>query len=96
MTGIARFQKDHVLRDVEDRPIARAVLKEGYVFTAGAPFQVVLLMVSMRYTRNPLSVNYYVDGVPYRIPKSISPIRVSVSRGVHNINSFVMEPYHGK
>jgi hypothetical protein len=89
------FLKDHVFRDASNRPIARAVLRDGIDYQPGQPIQVSLLMISAAVP-NPLTLTYYADGYAYHVPPTISSIRVSKSSGRWNINSFVMEPNSGK
>lgn len=88
----SRFQMDHVLRDDSEVPIARVVLKDGFVFEKGKPIPVVILMVANSLNINPLVHTYYADGHPYKVPSDISPIRVTNSQGKKYINSFTLEP----
>jgi len=88
----SRFQMDHVLRDASDVPLARVVLKDGFIFEKGKPIPVVILMVANSLKINPLTHIYYADGHPYKVPANIPSIRVTNSPAKKYVNSFILEP----
>jgi hypothetical protein len=96
MTESSQFSKDHVLRDRNNMPIGRAVVKDGFKFKKGIPIPVDLLMISEGKTSRPENLTYYVDGHPYRIPRNTPRVRFLTANGRHHVNSFILEPVNGK
>ncbi len=86
------FKYDRAVRDLRRVPLGRVVVSGVDDVKVGEPFYVTLLVVPLGAVPDVLSGTYYVDGCPYKIPKDISPIRVSSTLGRYQVNSFIFEP----
>jgi len=89
------FSQDHVLRDRNGSPLGRAILVEDDLYREGKPFRVALLLVPVHRTKKAQALDYYVDGIRYRIPPGVPDLKIRQSEGMHRVNNFTMEPADG-
>ena len=86
------FRHDHVLRDEKNRPLARAILRDDRVYEEGEPIEVAILTVPVAKMKKVRGRTFWVDGVPYRIPDDLSPLKLKEVAGKHMINNFHLRP----
>jgi hypothetical protein len=96
MSVVKTFKYDRVVRDSSGMIMGRAVCDERHPYAEGEPLHLVLLTVPSSLVPNPLSFEFFVDGIPYRVPESLPDIRISREGGVCRINTVIMHPVsHG-
>jgi hypothetical protein len=86
------FQHDHVLRDENRIPIGRVVLVDDKSYAPGKPIDIALLTVPVAKMKTIEGQVFYVDGLPYKVPEGLHPIKVRESGGKHLVNSFTLVP----
>jgi len=86
------FGKDHVLRSEKNTPIARVVLQSGVEFVPGEPLPVAMLTVSTTQVKKVPGRVFYADGLPYRVPADLSPLKITISGSKILVNNFYLEP----
>ena len=83
------FENDRLVRASNGRPIGRVVLAEPY--QEGARVPVSLLTVPKGPGVALRGVDYYIDGVAYRIQADLPAIRVTEYSNKWVVNSFFLE-----
>jgi len=83
------FSRDRLLRNSKGIPIGRVILAEDY--KEGADLKVLLLEVPRQFYTSVLGVEVFVDGVKYKIPENIHPIRLGGDKLKHLINNIVIK-----
>ena len=86
------FATDHVLRNAQGLPIARAILAQDTAYVRGKPIAVVLLTVPTSVVKKITGYTFYVDGLPYRVPSDISKLRVKEAASRIMVNNFFLQP----
>ncbi len=86
------FKFDHVLREKDGRPVARAILAEDQAYVYGEPIALVLLTAPSAQMKSVLGRVFYVDGLPYAVPVDVPSLRVAERGGKHMVNNFYLQP----
>jgi hypothetical protein len=86
------FRYDHILRDSQMRPVARVILQNDDLYRRGEPIEVALLSAPVSTMQSVRGYTFFVDGLPYQIPKNISEVKMKQVHGKHMVNNFYLEP----
>ena len=86
------FRHDHVLRDKKGVPLARVILVDDNAYEEGEPIAVALLSAPVATVRKVLGRTFYADGIEYRIPPDIAPLKMKERGGKHLVNNFYLQP----
>ena len=84
------FDRDRVVRDASWKPVGRIILAKPYV--EGEPVAVTLLKVPRSLCSGVLGKTFYLDGVAYRVPIKLDPVKVGGNVLEHFVNNFYLEP----
>ena len=82
------FTNDRLVRDASGKPIGRVVLAEPY--QEGARVPVSLLTVPKGPGKALRGIDYYIDGVAYKIQADLPDIRVTEYSNRWVVNSFFL------
>lgn len=85
------FQHDHILRDKDMQPIARAILVDDNSYVRGKPIKIALINTLMT-PKVLMETLFYVDGLPYRIPKGIPELKIRMMGARMMVNNFDLIP----
>ena len=83
------FERDRILRDRNLKPVGRVILARSYV--EGENVAVSLLRVPKQIYASVLGQVFYLDGVPYRVPGDLNPIKIGGNGLDHLLNNFYLE-----
>ena len=85
------FSRDHIVRDSNNRPIGRAVLKEDFLPYQDLKVVVLKVPLSKISSRSVLGMTVYINEEPYMIPKDLPISKVSSSSLDHRVGLFVLK-----
>lgn len=90
MTIAKTFKYDHIVRDVDNRPLGRIVLIDNN-YVIGESLKVLLLKLPKVFFDSVLGAELYIDGIKYRVPYTISDFRINKTKTDWIVSNFVLE-----
>lgn len=71
------------------KPVGRVILARPYI--AGEPLAVSVLKVPKQYFSSILGQVFWIDGLAYKVPNNLNPIKVTGNKLDFLVNNFYME-----
>ena len=89
------FKHDHIVRTYDMKPIARVILTDDNSYVRGEPIKVAFMSTLMT-PQVLMTTTFYIDGLPYRIPKGISQLKMRTLGVRTMLNNFDLIPDSSK
>lgn len=84
--------KDSFIRNAKSNPMGRIVLSDDSKYIKGASsIQVAVLKIMKVYCSKALGFEFYLDGLKYKVPDKLNPVKVRKNESEWIVTNFIAE-----
>ncbi len=86
------FIVDRLIRTEQGMPIGRIVLFDDNDFELGKPVKISILKVPVQFNLQIIGLEFYIDGVKYRIPEDLPEVKCNKNNADWFVSSTIIYP----